>query len=208
MGIASMLPLRALLLAAATICASGFAPYAGPDLESFDFDYQGLRIAAPLLGAGQLGPGEPPQFGLPDLYHPCFVNGAPFGPSPGTSYSMGMDLFLSPEKRLSVISELDELFGNPSAEVATSGPVFQLQQLYSDFCEGEGKKFDCIQPGSGAGYYVVPAGESPSLFGPPETATPHNSFSNPIDGFFAPGGTEVWQADKTFEWLLATAFGK
>ena len=48
MGIASMLPLRALLLAAATICASGFAPYAGPDLESFDFDYQGLRIAAPL----------------------------------------------------------------------------------------------------------------------------------------------------------------
>ena len=61
--------------------------------------------------------------------------------------------------------------------------------------------------GSGAGYYVVPAGESPSLFGPPETATPHNSFSNPIDGFFAPGGTEVWQADKTFEWLLATAFG-
>ena len=45
------------------------------------------------------------------------------------------------------------------------------------------------------------------MFGPPETATPHNSFSNPIDGFFAPGGTEVWQADKTFEWLLATAFG-
>jgi len=59
MGIASMLPLRALLLAAATICASGFAPYAGPDLESFDFDYQGLRIAAPLLGAGQLGPYDP-----------------------------------------------------------------------------------------------------------------------------------------------------
>ena len=25
--------------------------------------------------------------------------------------------------------------------------------------------------------------------------------------FLAPGGTEVWQADKTFEWLLATAFG-
>ena len=90
---------------------------------------------------------------------------------------------------------------------ATSGPVFRLQQLYSDFCEGEGKKFDCIQPGSGAGYYVVPAGESPSLFGPPETATPHNSFSNPIDGFFEPGGTKVWQADATFEWLLGAAFG-
>ena len=44
-----------------------------------------------------------------------------------------------------------------------------------------------------------------SLVGP--APTPHNSFSNPIDGFFAPGGTEVWQADKTFEWLLATAFG-
>ena len=45
------------------------------------------------------------------------------------------------------------------------------------------------------------------MFGPPETATPHNSFSNPIDGFFEPGGTKVWQADAAFEWLLATAFG-
>ena len=195
MGIASMLPLRALLLAAATICASGFAPYAGPDLESFDFDYQGLRIAAPLLGAGQLGPGEPPQFGLPDLYHPCFVNGAPFGPSPGTSYSMGMDLFLSPEKRLSVISELDELFGNPTAEVAKSSPVFQLQQLYSDFCKDHGPKEDCIQS-SGAGYYVVPA----------DQGLTHNSFSGAPNGFFAPGGTAVWQAEAAFEWLLTAAF--
>ena len=344
-----MSPLRALLLAAATIGASAFAPYAGPDLESFDFEYKGLRIFgskprgrdapavvflpygiipyvnqlpfflpameavaqrgfavalveypdievypdqagsedlekvcegipcpdfaeaipkicdewgsrakktaeaindglcaqegvdcssiavagfstgagiatalstpfldglpaslniaaqlsviwAPLLGAGFLGTD------LPQMYHPCFVNGAPLVGGSGP-YSMGMDFELSPEKRLSVISELDELFGNPPTQEATSGPVFRLQQLYSDFCEGEGKKFDCIQPGSGAGYYVVPAGESPSLFGPPETATPHNSFSNPIDGFFAPGGTEVWQADKTFEWLLATAFG-
>ena len=102
----------------------------------------------------------------------------------------------------SVISELDELFGNPSAEVATSGPVFQLQQLYSAFCEGHGPKEDCIQS-SGAGYYVVPAGEI-SLIGP--VPTPHNSFSNPIDGFFEPGGTKVWQADAAFEWLLAAAF--
>ena len=149
-------------MTAATIGASGFAPYAGPDLESFDFVYQ-----------------------VPD------------GPALRVAGS---------KPRGSVISELDELFGNPPAEVATSGPVFQLQQLYSAFCKDHGPKNNCIQS-SGAGYYVVPAGESPSLFGPPETATPHNSFSNPIDGFFAPGGTEVWQADKTFEWLLATAFG-
>ena len=142
------------------------------------------------------GHGEPPQFGLPDLYHPCFVNGAPFGPSPGTSYSMGMDLFLSPEKRLSVISELDELFGNPTAEVAKSSPVFQLQQLYSDFCKDHGPKEDCIQS-SGAGYYVVPA----------DQGLTHNSFSGAPNGFFAPGGTAVWQAEAAFEWLLATAFG-
>ena len=157
-------------------------------------------IWAPLLGAGFLGTD------LPQMYHPCFVNGAPLVGGSGP-YSMGMDFELSPEKRLSVISELDELFGNPPTQEATSGPVFELQQLYSDFCEGEGKKFDCIQPDSGAGYYVVPAGESPSLFGPPETATPHNSFSNPIDGFFEPGGTKVWQADAAFEWLLGAAFG-
>ena len=53
----------------------------------------------------------------------------------------------------------------------------------------------------------MPAGESPSFVGPPETANYHNSFSNPIDGFFEPGGTKVWQADAAFEWLLATAFG-
>ena len=129
------------------------------------------------------------------------VNGAPFGPSPGTSYSMGMDLFLSPEKRLSVISELDELFGNPSAEVATSGPVFQLQQLYSAFCEGHGPKEDCIQS-SGAGYYVVPAGDIALVPG----QTYHVSITtNPLQGFFAPGG-QVWQAEAAFEWLLATAF--
>ena len=124
------------------------------------------------------------------------VNGAPFGPSPGTSYSMGMDLFLSPEKRLSVISELDELFGNPTAEVAKSSPVFQLQQLYSDFCKDHGPKEDCIQS-SGAGYYVVPA----------SLGLTHNSFSGAPNGFFAPGGTAVWQAEAAFEWLLATAFG-
>ena len=340
-----MSPLRALFLAAATIGASGFAPYAGPDLESFDFEYQGLRIAgskprgrdapavvflpygiipyedqlpfflpameavaqrgfavalveypdievypdqagsedlesgnfaaaipkicdewgsrakktadaienglctqegvdcssiavagfstgagiatalstpfldglpaslniaaqlsviwAPLLGAGLL----PGAAVLPDYLHPCFVNGAPLGPSPGPSYSMGMDFELDPEKRLSVISELDEYFGNkpPLGTQANSGPVFELQQLYSAFCKDHADKNDCIQS-SGAGYYVVPAGESPSLFGPPETANYHNSFSNPIDGFFAPGGTAVWQADAAFEWLLATAF--
>ena len=96
----------------------------------------------------------------------------------------------------SVISELDELFGNPPAKEATSGPVFQLQQLYSDFCKDHGPKEDCIQS-SGAGYYVVPA----------DQGLTHNSFSGAPNGFFAPGGTEVWQADKTFEWLLATAFG-
>ena len=123
------------------------------------------------------------------------VNGAPFGPSPGTSYSMGMDLFLSPEKRLSVISELDELFGNPTAEVAKSSPVFQLQQLYSDFCKDHGPKEDCIQS-SGAGYYVVPA----------DQGLTHNSFSGAPNGFFAPGGTAVWQAEAAFEWLLTAAF--
>ena len=161
-------------------------------------------VWAPLLGAGQLGPGELPLLGLPTLYHPCFVNGAPLGPSPGPPpYSMRMDFILSPEKRLSVISELDEVFGNPPALEATSGPVFQLQQLYSDFCEDHGPKNDCIQ-GSGAGYYVVPAGEIALVPG----QSNHNSFSsNPTEGFFEPGGTEVWQAGAAFEWLLATAFG-
>ena len=53
------------------------------------------------------------------------------------------------------------------------------------------------------GYYVVPAGEITKL---PDFSN-HNSFSNTINGFFAPGGTEVWQAEAAFEWLLATAFG-
>ena len=106
---------------------------------------------------------------------------------------------------MSVISELDELFGNqPEPSVETSLPVYQLQQLYSAFCKDDGPKKNCIQPGSGAGYYVVPAGEI-SLIGP--APTPHNSFSNPIDGFFEPGGTKVWQADAAFEWLLGAAFG-
>ena len=157
-------------------------------------------IWAPLLGAGFLGTD------LPQMYHPCFVNGAPLVGGSGP-YSMGMDFELSPEKRLSVISELDEYFGNkpPLGTQANSGPVFELQQLYSAFCKDHADKNDCIQS-SGAGYYVVPAGESPSLFGPPETANYHNSFSNPIDGFFAPGGTAVWQADAAFEWLLTAAF--
>ena len=118
---------------------------------------------------------------------------------------MGMDFELSPEKRLSVISELDELFGNqPEPSVDTSLPVFQLQQLYSAFCKDDGPKKNCIQPGSGAGYYVVPAGEIALVPG----QSNHNSFSsNPTEGFFAPGGTEVWQAEAAFEWLLATAFG-
>ena len=160
-------------------------------------------IWAPLLGAGQL----PGAAELPAYLHPCFVNGAPFGPPPsGPPYSMRMDFApsLSKEKRLSVISELDELFGNqPEPSVDTSLPVFQLQQLYSDFCEGEGKKFDCIQPGSGAGYYVVPAGDIALVPG----QTYHVSITtNPLQGFFAPGG-QVWQAEAAFEWLLATAFG-
>ena len=75
--------------------------------------------------------------------------------------------------------------------------------MQSDFCKDHGPKEDCIQS-SGAGYYVVPAGEI-SLIGP--APTPHNSFSNPIDGFFEPGGTKVWQAEAAFEWLLGAAFG-
>ena len=46
-----------------------------------------------------------------------------------------------------------------------------------------------------------------SLFGPAPQSY-HVSISiNPAQGFFAPGGTEVWQAEAAFEWLLATAFG-
>ena len=81
-------------------------------------------------------------------------------------------------------------------------PVFELQQTYSDYCKNEGKKVDCIQS-SGAGYYVVPAGEIALVPG----QSNHNSFSsNPTEGFFAPGGTEVWQAEAAFEWLLTAAF--
>ena len=95
LGIASMSPLRALLLAAATIGASAFAPYAGPDLERFDFEYQGLRVA-----------------------------------------------------------------------------------------------------GSKPRGHVVPA----------DQGLTHNSFSGAPNGFFAPGGTAVWQAEAAFEWLLTAAF--
>ena len=62
-------------------------------------------------------------------------------------------------------------------------------------CEDHGPKEDCIQS-SGAGYYVVPA----------SLGLTHNSFSGAPNGFFAPGGTAVWQAEAAFEWLLATAF--
>ena len=92
-------------------------------------------------------------------------------------------------------SELDELFGNPPGLPAKSGPVFQLQQLYSDFCKDHGPKENCIQS-SGAGYYVVPA----------DQGLTHNSFSGAPNGFFAPGGTAVWQAEAAFEWLLTAAF--
>ena len=30
--------------------------------------------------------------------------------------------------------------------------------------------------------------------------------TNPLQGFFAPGG-QVWQAEAAFEWLLGAAFG-
>ena len=113
-----MSAIRLLQILALTAGAAAFAPYAGPDLESFDFVYQ-----------------------VPD---------------------------------------------GPALRIAGQKP--------------RGR----VQPGSGAGYYVVPAGEI-SLIGP--APTPHNSFSNPIDGFFAPGGTEVWQAEAAFEWLLGAAFG-
>ena len=115
---------------------------------------------------------------------------------------MFMDVILPPEKRFSVISEQDELFGNPSTDEAMSLPVFELQQTYSDYCKNEGKKVDCIQS-SGAGYYVVPAGDIALVPG----QTYHVSITtNPLQGFFAPGG-QVWQAEAAFEWLLATAFG-
>ena len=108
-------PLRALLLAAATIGASAFAPYAGPDLERFDFVYQ-----------------------VPD------------------------------------------------------GPALRVAGA---ICKDHGPKEDCIQS-SGAGYYVVPA----------DQGLTHNSFSGAPNGFFAPGGTAVWQAEAAFEWLLTAAF--
>ena len=73
---------------------------------------------------------------------------------------------------------------------------------YSDFCEGHGPKNDCIQS-SGAGYYVVPAGDIALVPG----QTYHVSITtNPLQGFFAPGG-QVWQAEAAFEWLLGAAFG-
>ena len=151
---------------------------------------------APLFGAGALG------VDLPQYYHPVFVNGAPLGPSAPPPLGMFMDVILPPEKRFSVISEQDELFGNPSTDEAMSLPVFELQQTYSDYCKNEGKNVDCIQS-SGAGYYVVPAGDIALVPG----QTYHVSITtNPLQGFFAPGG-QVWQAEAAFEWLLATAFG-
>mmetsp|Transcript_10359 Transcript_10359/g.32826 ORF Transcript_10359/g.32826 Transcript_10359/m.32826 type:complete len:341 (-) Transcript_10359:203-1225(-) len=191
-----------------SIAVAGFSTGAGIAAAVSTYLPGTLNIAAqlsvawgPLLGAGQIGPGDGPgQFSLPTLYHPCFVNGAPFSLSPGSPYSMTLNAVLAPDKRFSVISELDELFGNPPADEATSLPVFELQQLFSAFCESEGKKVACIQS-SGAGYYVVPAGEITQVPG----SSNHSSFSNVQDGFFAPGG-KVWQAEAAFEWLLATAF--
>ena len=80
--------------------------------------------------------------------------------------------------------------------------IFPLQQVFSAFCEGQIAEGDCIQS-SGAGYYVVPAGDIALVPG----QTYHVSITtNPLQGFFAPGG-QVWQAEAAFEWLLATAFG-
>ena len=82
--------------------------------------------------------------------------------------------------------------------------IFPLQQVFSAFCEGQIAEGDCIQS-SGAGYYVVPAGDI-ALVGP-DPQSYHVSISiNTAQGFFAPGG-QVWQAEAAFEWLLATAFG-
>ena len=163
-----MSAIRLLQILALAAGAAAFAPYAGPDLESFEFVYQvpdgpALRIA----GTKPRGRDAPAVVFLP------------YGIIP---YEDQLPFFLPAMEAVAQRGFAVALVEYPDIEV------------YPD-------------QGSGAGYYVVPAGESPSLFGPPETATPHNSFSNPIDGFFAPGGTEVWQADKTFEWLLATAFG-
>ncbi len=150
---------------------------------------------APLFGAGALG------VDLPQYYHPVFVNGAPLGPPPpGPPFGMFMDVILPPEKRFSVISEQDELFGNPTT--ASPIAIFPLQQVFSDYCKLEITTGDCIQS-SGAGYYVVPAGEITTLPG----QSYHVAISaNPTEGFFAPGG-QVWQAEAAFEWLLGAAFG-
>ena len=157
-----MSAIRLLQILALAAGAAAFAPYAGPDLEKFDFEYQGLRIA----GSKPRGREAPAVVFLP------------YGIIPY-------------ETSLEVLSPAMEAVAQRGFAVALV--EYPDIELYPD-----------LQPGSGAGYYVVPAGEI-SLIGP--APTPHNSFSNPIDGFFAPGGTEVWQADKTFEWLLATAFG-
>ena len=117
-------------------------------------------MLAQLVVAGDLPP--LPSI-LPYLYHPCFLNGVPppFGPfgigAPGNR-SMIMDPILASDKRRSVISELEERFGNPMMLPSASMPVFELQQTYSDDCEGDGKKENCIQP-DGSGYYVVPVDE-------------------------------------------------
>ena len=41
---------------------------------------------------------------------------------------------------------------------------------------------------------------------PADQGLTHNSFSGAPNGFFAPGGTAVWQAEAAFEWLLTAAF--
>lgn len=101
------------------------------------------------------------------------------------------------------------LHGNPPPGI-DSASIFTLQQTYSGFCEGDGEKGNCIQP-DGSGYYVVPMDEIaqvPSLDPPPPLQSYHSSIStNPTQGFFAEGGTEIWQAEAAFDWLLEAAFG-
>ena len=92
---------------------------------------------APLFGAGALG------VDLPQYYHPVFVNGAPLGPSAPPPLGMFMNSILPPEKRFSVISEQDELFGNPTT--ASPIAIFPLQQVFSDYCKLEITTGDCIQ---------------------------------------------------------------
>ena len=167
--------LQALLLAAVMAGAAAFAPYAGPELESFEFVYQvpdgpALRI----VGSKPRGRDAPAVVFLP------------YGIIP---YADQLPFFLPAMEAVAQRGFAVALVEYPDIE------------LYPDQAGSEDLEKVC--EGSGAGYYVVPAGEI-SLVGP--APTPHNSFSNPIDGFFAPGG-QVWQAEAAFEWLLGAAFG-